>query len=134
MITELTVGEIARRLGAPLHRVEYILRTRRQVRPAARAGKTRIYSEDDLQFIASELRRIDAENGAGDGYGGPAHVHGQDRNLDPELAELVVTLITAGRSENRDVQQELLRRLEREYGISLAFAADIVDGQEASNE
>jgi hypothetical protein len=59
----LTVGDIANRLGEPLHRVEYVLRTRRQLRPQGRVGNARIYSESDLQFIASELRRIDAEKG-----------------------------------------------------------------------
>ena len=61
----LTVGEIARRLGVPLHRVEYVLRTRGQVRPLGRAGHARVYSESDVRFIASELRRIDEEKGGG---------------------------------------------------------------------
>ncbi len=61
----LTVGEIGRRLGVCLHRIEYVLRTRRQLRPLGRAGNARVYSEGDLQFIAGELRRIDEERGGG---------------------------------------------------------------------
>ncbi len=59
----LTIGDIANRLSVPLHRVEYVLRTRGQLRPQGRVGNARIYNESDLQFIASELRRIDAEKG-----------------------------------------------------------------------
>jgi len=57
-----TVGEIARRLGVPEHRVEYIIQSR-NIRPHSRAGNLRIFSEADVQHIASELRRIDAEKG-----------------------------------------------------------------------
>ena len=57
-----TVGEIARRLGEPVHRIEYVIRTR-GLKPVSRAGHAGIYSEADVQYIASELRRIDAERG-----------------------------------------------------------------------
>jgi len=57
-----TVGEIARRTGYPQHRVEYVIRSR-DIRPTARAGNARIFSEADVDRIASELRRIDAERG-----------------------------------------------------------------------
>ena len=56
----LTVGEIARRLGYPLHRVQYVIRSR-NIEPQQRAGNARVFSESDLQFIGSVLRRIDAE-------------------------------------------------------------------------
>lgn len=62
----LTVGDIAARVGEPLHRVEYVLRTRRQLRPLGRVANARVYNESDLQFIKSELRRIDAEKGVND--------------------------------------------------------------------
>lgn len=55
-----TVGEIARRLGVPVHRVEYVLRARR-IEPAGRAGNAYVYSDADVDRIASELRRMDAE-------------------------------------------------------------------------
>ena len=60
-----TVGEISRRLGEPLHRIEYIIRAR-TIQPASRAGHVRIFTEADVERIGSELRRIDAEKGGGD--------------------------------------------------------------------
>lgn len=57
-----TVGEIARRSRAPIHRVEYVIRSRR-IQPAGRAGNCRVFSEAAVDRIASELRRIDAERG-----------------------------------------------------------------------
>ena len=53
-----TTGEIARRINRPVHRVEYIIRTR-HIRPSGRAGNMRIFTEADVQLIAEELRRID---------------------------------------------------------------------------
>ncbi len=55
-----TVGEIARRLGEPLHRVQYVIRSR-NIKPAVRAGNLRIFSDPDVRYIESELRRIDAD-------------------------------------------------------------------------
>ncbi len=55
-----TVGEIARRSGFPIHRVEYVIRSRSIV-PSARAGNACIYSEADVRRIISELHRIDRE-------------------------------------------------------------------------
>ena len=57
-----TVGEIARRLGVPLHRVEYVILSR-NLRPSGRAGNARVFSEADVAHIASELRRIDEQKG-----------------------------------------------------------------------
>jgi hypothetical protein len=56
----LTVGEIARRLGRELHRVEYVIRTRK-IRPVGWAGHARVFRDADLARIASELVRIDRE-------------------------------------------------------------------------
>ena len=55
-----TVGEIARRLGVPVHKVEYVIRARR-IEPAGWAGNLRIFTEADVQRIGSELHRIDSE-------------------------------------------------------------------------
>jgi hypothetical protein len=55
-----TVGEIARRLGRPTHRIEYIIRTRR-IAPRARVGNLRVFGPADVAYIASELSRIEAE-------------------------------------------------------------------------
>ena len=54
-----TVGEIARRLGEPIHRIEYVLRTR-AITPLGLAGNSRVYAEDTVERVAEELRRIDA--------------------------------------------------------------------------
>ena len=59
---EPTVGEIARRIGEPIHRVEYVIRTR-NLQPRGRAGNCRVFTDDDVAYIAAELRRIDAEKG-----------------------------------------------------------------------
>jgi len=55
-----TVGEIARRLDEPLHRVEYVIRTR-NIHPVGRAGNLRVFSDADVDYIRAELRRIDEE-------------------------------------------------------------------------
>ena len=57
-----TVGEIARRLKAPVHRVEYVIRSR-DIQPIGRAGNTRVFAPANVERIGSELRRIDAERG-----------------------------------------------------------------------
>ncbi len=58
-----TVGEIARRLGRPLHRVEYLIRAR-GIQAASWAGNAKVYTEADVDLIAEELRRIDAARAA----------------------------------------------------------------------
>ena len=55
-----TIGEISRRTGYPIHRVRYVIESR-GIRPASRAGIANVYTEADVQHIASELRRIDEE-------------------------------------------------------------------------
>ncbi len=57
-----TVGEIARRLSEPVHRIEYVIRSR-GIRPSGLAGVARVFTDSDVERIASELRRIDAEKG-----------------------------------------------------------------------
>lgn len=57
-----TVGAIALSLGVPVHRVEYVLRTR-DIQPIGVAGNARVFAPDDVRRIGSELRRIDAERG-----------------------------------------------------------------------
>ena len=59
-----TVGEIARRLGIPISRVEYVIRTRR-IEPAGMAGNARVFTEEDVDRIAGEIERIDAQKGGG---------------------------------------------------------------------
>lgn len=63
LFVHATVGEIAKRLGEPLHRVEYIIRAR-DIQPTGRAGNARVFADADVDRIAGELRRIDSERGA----------------------------------------------------------------------
>ena len=56
----LTIGEISRRLKISPFRINYVIRSR-GIQPVMRAGIARVFSESDLAFIASELRRIDAD-------------------------------------------------------------------------
>ena len=57
-----TVGEIARRLREPLHRVEYVIRSR-DITPVGRAGNSYVYDDAAVSWIRAELRRITAERG-----------------------------------------------------------------------
>lgn len=60
----LTAGEIARRLGVPLHRVKYVVDTRRLV-PESWAGRHKVFSEAQCERIRAELARIERERMAG---------------------------------------------------------------------
>jgi hypothetical protein len=48
---------LAEDLGQPLHRVLYVLRSRQHIRPAAMAGRLRLYDRDALEAIRVELAR-----------------------------------------------------------------------------
>ncbi len=63
VVTMPTVGEIARRLGEPIHRIEYCIRSRR-IRPSGVAGNARVFTDQDVERIAAELRHIDIERGS----------------------------------------------------------------------
>ena len=54
-----TIGEIARRLSEPVHRVEYVIRAR-GIHPSGWAGNARVFPEDAVETIATELQHIDA--------------------------------------------------------------------------
>ena len=60
----LTIGEIARRLGAPIHRIAYIISSR-GLKATLRAGHIRVFSEADVTYIEQVLRRIAAERQGG---------------------------------------------------------------------
>lgn len=57
-----TPGVMAGELGVPVHRVVYILATRPHIRPAARAGRLRLYDRDALAMLRHEINRIDARH------------------------------------------------------------------------
>ena len=62
-----TAGRIAEHLGVAVHRVQYIVSSRR-IRPAARAARLRLFDRDAVDRIADELHAIDARrprNGEG---------------------------------------------------------------------
>jgi hypothetical protein len=60
-----TIGEIARRLSKPIHRIEYVIRARR-ICPCGWAGNARVFPAEAVDAIALELQRIDAaKDGAG---------------------------------------------------------------------
>lgn len=54
-----TAGRIAERLKVPVHRVQYVVRSRR-IRPVARAARLRLFDADAIARIKAELSRIDA--------------------------------------------------------------------------
>jgi len=58
--TARTVGRIAAELGVPVHRVTYVLRTRPEIRPIARAGHARVYDAAAVDAVRRALRRIEA--------------------------------------------------------------------------
>jgi len=55
-----TVGSIAEQLGVPVHRIRYVIESRR-IEPSGRAGNARIFTDADVERIASELRRIERD-------------------------------------------------------------------------
>lgn len=60
-----TAGVIARELNEPLHRVLHVLRTRKHIQPAGRAGRLRVFSSTAVAQIRHELNAIDARRGGG---------------------------------------------------------------------
>ena len=50
----LTVGELSRQLGIPIHRVEYLIRSR-NICPEQRAGCARVFTQQDLCRLRQEL-------------------------------------------------------------------------------
>jgi len=61
----LTAGRLAAQLRVPLHRVTYLLRTRRHIQPKALAGKLRLYDREAIPMLRHELSAIDARRGEG---------------------------------------------------------------------
>jgi hypothetical protein len=56
----VTSADIAKRLGQPLRRVQWILATRHHIRPAARAGTVRVYATEAIALVQDEIDRMDA--------------------------------------------------------------------------
>ncbi len=54
-----TIGQIAERLGVPVHQVKYAILSRR-IDPRNRAGRYRLFAEEDVAAIAAALRATGA--------------------------------------------------------------------------
>lgn len=54
-----TVGVIAEKLSVPLHRVLYVLKTKSDINPVARVGRTRVYDRSAIEKIRAELESMD---------------------------------------------------------------------------
>jgi len=59
-----TPGVIAKELGEPLHRINYILRTRRFIAPSALAGRVRLYDLRAVAQIRHAVNSMDARKEA----------------------------------------------------------------------
>jgi hypothetical protein len=60
LTASLTVGEIARQLNEPVHRVQYAVKTR-GIEPEAVAGNLRIFPSEALEQVAAILRDIERQ-------------------------------------------------------------------------
>lgn len=56
----ITAGVIAQRLKVPLSRIQHILATRPHIRPAALAGRVRLYASIAVAQVRYQLSLIDA--------------------------------------------------------------------------
>lgn len=65
--TLITPGVIARELGEPLHRVLHVLATRPAIRPAALAGRVRLYDRRAVERVRLELEAIDCRRRVAEG-------------------------------------------------------------------
>ncbi|MGD9791230.1 MAG: hypothetical protein AB7Q00_09320 [Phycisphaerales bacterium] len=63
--TLITPGVIAKELGQPIHRVLHVLATRPAIRPAALAGRVRLYDRRAVEQVRAELSAIDRRGRAG---------------------------------------------------------------------
>lgn len=60
-----TPGVIARELAEPLHRIVYVLATRRHIKPVGKAGILRLYDSAAVAQVRHELSAIDARLAGG---------------------------------------------------------------------
>ncbi|MBU0716733.1 MAG: helix-turn-helix domain-containing protein [Planctomycetes bacterium] len=59
-----TTGEVAHLLGEPVHRIQYILRTR-NIMPRATAAGARCFDDEAIARIRYELHLVDARRAGG---------------------------------------------------------------------
>lgn len=58
----ITAGTMAERLGVPLHKIQYVLRSR-NIKPVGKAGTLRVYSEAQVDEVAENLETINERKG-----------------------------------------------------------------------
>ena len=68
-----TPGVIAQELGESLARVQYVLRTRAHIKPAALAGRLRLYDRQAVAMVRHECNAIDARRQAAENRQGVDH-------------------------------------------------------------
>ena len=62
-----TLGKVAQHLQVPVHRVQYVLRSRPHLQPAATAGRLRLFDDETIEQIAKELQTIDSKGATANG-------------------------------------------------------------------
>ncbi|QNN24113.1 hypothetical protein HED60_18175 [Planctomycetales bacterium ZRK34] len=60
-----TPGRIASKLNVPLHRVQYIIKSRK-IAPVAYAGRLRLFNREAVAMIRHVINAIDAKRGVRD--------------------------------------------------------------------
>lgn len=55
-----TVGQLAKLLRVPVHRIEYVVRSRPHIKVSALAGLARCFDDEAVAIIRHELNAIDA--------------------------------------------------------------------------
>jgi DNA-binding transcriptional MerR regulator len=61
---EPTIGHIAQQLGVPIHRVQYIIKSR-NIQPVSIAGQARIFSTEAIRQISAALAGVAANRQKG---------------------------------------------------------------------
>jgi hypothetical protein len=56
-----TLGKVARCIQVPVYRVQDVQRRRLHLRPAAIAGRLRLFDDETIELIAKDLRTIDSK-------------------------------------------------------------------------
>jgi hypothetical protein len=62
-----TLGKVAQQLQVPIHRVQYILRSRAHINPVATAGRLRLFNQQTIELIKAEIETIDSKGATSHG-------------------------------------------------------------------
>lgn len=136
----MTTGALAGLLGQPFHRIRWVLDTRHDIRPAAYAGRARLYTPDSVARVRYELNRIAAAKEPqdeawmnlcdADEFGGDADTESDHKrpNSGDELSlEPIPRFITSG------VMAEILGQPLRRIRRILETQSDITPAAYAGN-